>query len=47
MRRYGLQWQELSSAYVLRLLHVAREASGERRTGSHSAVKPSPGLNAP
>jgi len=47
MRRYGLQWQDSSSAYVLRLRHLAREASGERRTGSHSAVKPSPGLDVP
>jgi len=47
MRRFGLQWQDFSSAYVPRLLHLVREASGERRTGSHSAVKPPHGLNAP
>jgi PilZ domain-containing protein len=47
MRRYGLEWHDFSPAYVLRLQHLTREASGERRTGSHSAVKPSPGLNAP
>lgn len=40
MRRFGLQWQDSSSAHVPRLLHLVREASGERRTGSHPAAKP-------
>ncbi len=47
MRRYGLQWQDFSSAYVLRLRRLVREASGEGRTGSHPAAKPSPGLAPP
>ena len=47
MRRYGLQWQDSSSAYVLRLRHLAGVASGERRTGSHPAVKPSSGPDVP
>jgi hypothetical protein len=46
MRRYGLQWQDLSSACVLRLRHIVGEASGEKRTGSHLALKPSPRLDA-
>jgi PilZ domain len=45
MRRYGLQWQDSSSAYVVRLLQLAREASGEKRTGSRSTPKPHPGLD--
>jgi hypothetical protein len=47
MWRYGLMWHDFSSACVLRLRHLAREAFGERRTGSHSAVTPSPGLDVP
>jgi PilZ domain len=47
LRRYGLQWQDFSSACVPRLLHLVREASGGRRAGSHPAVKPFPGPNAP
>lgn len=46
MRRYGLIWDDSSSACVQRLRHLAREAFGERRTGPHPAVTPSLGLEA-
>ena len=42
--RYGLLWHDFSSACAVRLRHLAREAFGERRTGSHSAVTQPPPL---
>ena len=47
MRRYGLMWHDFSSACVLRLRHLAGEAFGERRTGSHSTMTPCSGLDTP
>jgi hypothetical protein len=46
MRRYGLTWDDASSA-VLRLRNLAREAIGGRRTGPQPAATPSPGLDVP
>lgn len=47
LRRYGLLWHDSSSACVLRLRHLACEASGEKRSGSHSAARLSPAFDVP
>lgn len=47
MHRYGLQWHDATSACVLRLRHLALLDPGERRTGSHAAVRPAPRPDAP